>query len=344
MGSMGDTPKHQPASDAYTVVTGAAGFIGSRLALKIRESRGPSHPLLLVDDLEFFSTRLCCDPFRDMKGLKFLSPADFLNEMERGGLQIREIFHMGACSRTDEMRESYLAENNTRYSERVWKSALEGGYPLYYASSAATYGNGDLGYVDDPALIPQLRPMNPYGWSKQRFDLFVLGEIAAGRKPSHWAGFKFFNVYGPGEEHKGSQATAMLHAFTQFSQSGTMKLFRSHKEGVADGCQQRDFVYVDDVCRTMLSFLDHRHTPGIYNIGTGRARTFLDLTHAAAAAMGVEHKIEWIDTPERLRAHYQYFTEADLTRLRAAGYTAPFLGLEEGARLAWSEWKASHPA
>jgi len=339
---MGESAKHQHGAAAYTVVTGAAGFIGSRLACKLREARGPETPLLLVDDLEFFSTRPCCEPFRTMKGLKFLTPSDFLGELERGQIPIREIFHMGACSRTDEMRESYLAENNTRYTERIWERCRVRGIHLYYASSAATYGNGENSYIDDPALIPLLKPMNPYGWSKQRFDQFVLGQIAEGKHPPHWAGFKFFNVYGPGEEHKGSQATAMLHAFTQFSATGKMKLFRSHKEGVADGCQMRDFVHIDDVCAVMLSFSENQHAPGIYNIGTGRARSFLDLTRAAAAAMGVPCEIEWIDTPERLRAHYQYFTEADLTRLRAAGYTAPFIQLEEGAKLAWTEWKARH--
>ncbi|MEO5666858.1 MAG: ADP-glyceromanno-heptose 6-epimerase [Bdellovibrionota bacterium] len=339
---MGESAKHQYGSDGYTVVTGAAGFIGSRLVTKLREQRGNSTPLLLVDDMEFFSTRSCCEPFRAMKGLKFLTPSDFLNEIERGQLPIREIFHMGACSRTDEMRETYLAENNTRYSERVWTRCMSRGIDLYYASSAATYGNGENGYVDDPALIPTLHPMNPYGWSKQRFDQFVLGQLAESKQPPHWAGFKFFNVYGPGEEHKGSQATALLHAFNQFSATGIMKLFRSHKEGVADGCQMRDFVHVDDVCSVMMNFSQEKLKPGIYNIGTGRARSFLDLTRAAAIAMGIECKIEWIDTPERLRAHYQYFTEAELTRLRAAGYTAPFIQIEEGAKLSYAEWKTRH--
>lgn len=323
-------------------MTGAAGFIGSRLVTKLYEKHGTSAPLLLVDDMEFFSTRPCCEPFRLMKGLKFLSPFDFLSEFEAGRLQIQDLFHMGACSRTDEMRESYLAENNTRYTERLWKGCIAQGVHFYYASSAATYGNGDHGYNDDPALMPQLQPMNPYGWSKQRFDLFVLDELKAGRHPLHWAGFKFFNVYGPDEAHKGSQATAMQHAFSQFSQTGVMKLFRSHKEGIPDGGQQRDFVYVDDVCEVMMSFAEHHHTSGIYNIGTGKARSFMELTQAAAAAMGIECKVAWIDTPERLRAHYQYFTEADLSRLRQAGYAAHFVDLKEGAKLAWSEWKKRH--
>jgi len=339
---MGEQTKHQHGTARFKVVTGAAGFIGSRLVSKLYEKFGTSTPLLLVDDMEFFSTRACCEPFRAMKGLKFLSPFDFLSEIEAGRLPVQHIFHMGACSRTDEMRESYLAENNTRYTERLWKASIAQNINFYYASSAATYGNGENGYVDDPTLIPQLKPMNPYGWSKQRFDLFVLEEIKAKRHPQHWAGFKFFNVYGPDESHKGSQATAMQHAFSQFSQTGIMKLFRSHKEGIPNGGQQRDFVYIDDVCAVMISFAENTHASGIYNIGTGKARSFMDLTQAAAVAMGIECKVDWIDTPERLRAHYQYFTEADLSRLRAAGYGGSFVTLEEGAKLAWDEWKKRH--
>ncbi len=341
---MGETGKVQPPQSSsegdrgYTVVTGAAGFIGARLAKKLRE-QDPQLPLLLVDEMEYFSTRSCCEAFRSLQGLKFLTPSDFLTLLERQQLPVREVFHMGASSRTDEMRESFLAENNTRYSERIWKACCEQSLDLYYASSAATYGSGEHGYSDDPALIASLQPLNPYGWSKQRFDLFVLKETSDGHAPRHWAGFKFFNVYGPGEEHKGSQATAMLHAFDQFTRTGQMKLFRSHKAGVEDGCQMRDFVYVDDVCDVMMAFARHKHSPGIYNVGTGRARTFLDLTRAAAAAMGVECRIEWVDTPERLRAHYQYFTEADLSRLRQAGYQTPFTSLEEGAKLFYKEWR-----
>jgi ADP-L-glycero-D-manno-heptose 6-epimerase len=339
---MGETTKHQSGSEAFTVVTGAAGFIGARLVCKLREKYGDARPLLLVDDLEHFSTRACCEPFRAMKGLKFLSPADFLNELERGTLPLREVFHMGACSRTDETREAYLKENNTRYTERVWNAAISRGFPLYYASSAATYGNGENGYVDEPSLIPSLKPMNLYGWSKQNFDLFVLEEIEKNHVPPHWAGFKFFNVYGPDESHKGSQATPVHHAFSQFTQTGVMKLFRSHREGIPDGGQMRDFVYIDDVCAAMISFSEHRHKAGIYNLGTGKARTFLELTHCVAAAMGIECKIDWIDTPERLRAHYQYFTEADLRHLRDAGYTAPFIQIEQGTKLAWAEWQKRH--
>jgi ADP-L-glycero-D-manno-heptose 6-epimerase len=328
------------AVDGFLVITGAAGFIGSRLVRKLYEKHN-CRKLLLVDEMEFFSTRLCCEAFRNYKGLKFLSPADFQNQFEKAQLEVAAVFHIGACSRTDEMRVNYLRENNTRYSQRIWEACSSQKIPLYYASSAATYGAGELGYVDDPSLIPQLKPLNPYGQSKQDFDVWVLEQIKNGSQPPHWAGFKFFNVYGPGEEHKGSQATVMFHAYTQFKKKGVMTLFRSHKEGVKDGEQKRDFVFVDDVCNVIWSFYVNRHTSGIYNVGTGRARTFLALTEATAAAMGIPCKVDWIDTPAQLRAHYQYFTEADLQRLRKAGYHEEFIDIEEGARRTIEEWSSS---
>lgn len=338
---MGDSKLTQStsrnSSSPYIVITGAAGFIGSRLAKFIYENQGIQN-LLLVDELEFFSTRPCCVPFRNYKGLKFLSPSDFLNQLEKSSLNIEALYHMGACSRTDEMRVHYLRENNTVYSQRIWEACRSQDIPLYYASSAATYGAGELGYSDDPALIPNLKPLNPYGQSKQDFDVWVLESLQKQSHPPHWAGFKFFNVYGPGEEHKGSQATVMFHAYEQFKKSGIMKLFRSHKVGIADGEQKRDFVFVDNVCDVLWSFFKLKHKSGIYNIGTGRARSFRALTEAAASALHIPCKVEWIDTPERLRAHYQYFTEANLTRLRQAGYQSEFCDIDEGARLTVKEW------
>jgi len=325
-------------SDGFIVITGAAGFIGSRLARKLYEKHGIQN-LLLVDEMEFFSTRPCCEAFRNFKGLKFITPADFQNQLEKQQIKAEAVFHMGACSRTDEMRVNFLKENNTGYSQRVWEACTKHNIPLYYASSAATYGSGENGYSDDPSLIPSLKPLNPYGQSKQNFDVFVLEELKKDSHPPHWAGFKFFNVYGPGEEHKDSQATIMFHAYTQFKNSGVMKLFRSHKEGIKDGEQKRDFVFVDNVCDVMWSFYKNRHTSGIYNIGTGRARTFMALTEAAAQAMGIPCKVDWIATPERLRSHYQYFTEADLKRLREAGYTQEFIDIDEGSLLTVEEWE-----
>ncbi|NCN40390.1 ADP-glyceromanno-heptose 6-epimerase [bacterium] len=335
-------------AEKYTVITGAGGFIGARLATKLY-ARDAKKPLLLVDNLEYFSTRQCCEPFQEFRNVKYLTPADFIIQLQRGMLAIDEVFHLGACSRTDETRENFLLENNFRYSQHIWKACFEQGINLYYASSAATYGAGENGYDDDHTIIPRLKPLNLYGWSKQKFDLFVLEKIATGHTPPHWAGFKFFNVYGPGEEHKGSQATAMLHAFNQYTKNGVMKLFRSHKDGIKDGEQMRDFIFVDDVCKVLMSFADSAKSKGesssvapfkngIFNIGTGKAQTFLTLTEAAAQAMGIDFKVDWIDTPEKLREHYQYFTEAKLDRLRAAGYKGEFTSLEDGAKAFYKEW------
>ncbi len=330
-------------SEEFTVITGAGGFIGARLATKVY-TENPSSPLLLVDNLEYFSTRQCCEPFQQFKNqfknVKYLSPADFINQLKRGQLAIKEIFHMGACSRTDETRKNFLLENNVRYSQQIWAACCEQKINLYYASSAATYGGGEHGYDDDHAVIPKLKALNLYGWSKQEFDLFVLEEIKKEQTPPHWAGFKFFNVYGPGEAHKTNQASVLMHAFKQLTEHGRMKLFRSHKDGFLDGEQKRDFVFVDDLCNVLLSFSDQKLKNGIYNVGSGKAETFLSLAHAAAQAIGIEAKIDWVDTPENLREHYQYFTEAKLDRLRDAGYRGEFTSLEEGAKRFYKEWKA----
>lgn len=340
MADSSETQKQSSSIPKFTVITGAGGFIGARLVHKIRDAQ-PETPLLLVDTLEYFSTRECCAKFPELKNVKFLPPTDFIIQLQKGMLAIQDIFHLGACSRTDETRETFLLENNLRYSQQIWQACCEQNIPLYYASSAATYGAGENGFDDDHGVIPKLKPTNLYGWSKQKFDLFVLEEIQKAHTPPHWAGFKFFNVYGPGEAHKGGQATAMLHAFNQYKKNGVMKLFRSHKEGIKDGEQKRDFIFVDDVCKVLMSFASNKHQDGIYNVGTGTAQTFLRLTEAAASAMGLEFKVDWIDTPENLREHYQYFTEAKLERLRAAGYNEPFTNLEDGAKAFYKEWSTT---
>lgn len=238
--------------------------------------------------------------------------------------------HLGACTDTTELDEDYLRRTNLEYSQMLWRHCTLRKIPMVYASSAATYGEGELGYDDDEALIPKLRPLNPYGESKRLFDLWALEQERAGQHPPAWSGFKFFNVYGFGERHKGKMASVVLHAFDQIRDRGTVRLFRSHREGIADGHQKRDFIFVDDVIE-VLEFA--RSTPiqrGIFNLGTGRARTFLDLVKATFAAMGAPENITFFDTPEELRERYQYFTEARMQKLRGVGYTKLFTSLEDG--------------
>lgn len=320
-----------------TVVTGAAGFIGAYLVKSLLRKGVDPSAILAVDHLELFENRRCCQDFRK-RGVELMSPADFQQKFGSGNLAASIVYHMGACSNTDEFREDYLREVNLKYSRDVWTACTRYKVPLLYASSAATYGDGTQGFSDDPTLTPKLRPLNPYGWSKQYFDLFVLEEVQKGKTPPFWSGFKFFNVYGPGEDHKGGQASVLFHARRQFLEKGFVRLFKSHKEGVADGEQKRDFVWVGDVADALFSFARGGLTPGIYNLGTGEARTFIDLAEAVAKSLGKECKIEFIETPEKLRKGYQYFTEAELDHLRAAGYEKPFTSLEEGAQKYVKEW------
>jgi ADP-L-glycero-D-manno-heptose 6-epimerase len=237
------------------------------------------------------------------------------------------IFHIGARTDTTEFDKSVFDRLNTSYSQAIWKKCVSYQIPLVYASSAATYGLGELGYNDDHELIPQLKPLNPYGESKQDFDLWALRE---GAKPFFWAGLKFFNVYGPNEYHKQRMASVIYHAFHQIDKTGKMKLFRSHRPDFKDGEQMRDFVYVEDVVDVCFFLMHHRKNSGIYNLGSGRARTFHDLAIAVFEAMGKKDNIEFTDTPTDIRDKYQYFTEANMEKLKAIGYDKGFKSLEEG--------------
>lgn len=311
---------------APLLVTGAAGFIGARFV----ESCGARGiPVVSVDRKASFGDR------PEHRGFDFGTIVDFEAldawlAAERPTL--RGIVHLGACTDTTEMDVTYLRRVNLEYSERLWRYATERRVPLVYASSAATYGGGELGYDDDESRIPELRPLNPYGESKQQFDLFALAEERAGRTPPAWTGFKFFNVYGYGERHKGKMASVILHAFDQIRADGEVRLFKSYHPDFADGAQRRDFVAVDDVVAVLHFALDRPIARGILNLGSGTSRTFLDLAHATFAALGLAPRIRFIDMPETLRPRYQYATEARMARLRAAGYDAPFLSLEDGAR------------
>ena len=311
------------------VVTGAAGFIASRLARRLNADRFVD--LVLVDD---FSR---ADKARNHEGLASahrVDRAEFLPWLAANEDQVQFIFHLGARTDTTLQDREVFDRLNLHYSQEVWRACVQLGLPLVYASSAATYGDGAHGWTDDHAGIPALQPLNPYGWSKQLFDVWALEEAAAGRAPYFWAGMKFFNVFGPLEDHKGRMASVAFHAFHQFRTTGRMRLFRSHRPDFVDGGQMRDFVFVDDLVDVLVHFMHHRKPEhaGIYNLGSGTARSFLDLATATAGALGLPAHIDFIDTPEDIRATYQYFTEADLSKLRSAGYARPFTPLEDAVR------------
>ena len=308
---------------AMIVVTGAAGFIGSVLAVRLLEA--DYRQLVLVDDFTVEAKRANHEALPVTRVDRAAFP-DWLRANEG---QVQFVFHLGARTDTTEQDDQLLNALNLDYTKDIWNLCVEFGLPLIYASSAATYGDGSLGYVDSHDVVSDLQPLNPYGRSKNDFDAWALAQE---RQPYFWAGFKFFNVYGPNEFHKNRMASVVLHTFRQVQATGGMKLFRSHRDDYEDGHQTRDFVHVEDVCSVLLHFMHHRlpaHS-GLYNLGCGQGRTFLDLTRATFAAMGLEPTIDFIDTPEDIRDTYQYFTEADLTKLRSAGYTEPFLSLEEG--------------
>jgi ADP-L-glycero-D-manno-heptose 6-epimerase len=242
---------------------------------------------------------------------------------------------MGAISSTTETDVDLIVETNFRLSRRLWAWCAHTGTTFIYASSAATYGDGSAGFDDDPSLdaLVKLRPLNPYGWSKHLFDRMVLREVnSGGPQPKHWAGLKFFNVYGPNEYHKGAMRSVVHQAFEQIQERGSVRLFRSHHPDYQDGGQLRDFIYVADCVDLVLWLMDNPEVCGLYNCGTGEARSFLDLAHAVFAAMGREPSVEYIDTPIEIRDRYQYFTQAESARLRAAGYPTPYTSLEDGVR------------
>jgi ADP-L-glycero-D-manno-heptose 6-epimerase len=306
------------------VITGAAGFIGSCLTGRL--NREGLDDLVLVDD---FSR---ADKERNLQNKSYHERVDrevFFSWLEKHEQEVGFIVHLGARTDTTEFDRSVFERLNTGYSRSVWKACSSYCIPLIYASSAATYGLGEQGFDDDHGLIPSLQPLNPYGESKNEFDKWMLGQET---RPPYWAGLKFFNVYGPNEYHKGRMASVVLHAHEQIVKTGKMRLFRSHRRDFGDGMQKRDFIYVGDVLDVILFLMTRRPPGGIFNVGTGRARTFLDLARALFNALGKRENIEFIDTPADIRDKYQYFTEARMEKLRSAGYASPFVTLEEGAR------------
>ncbi|MBL8992695.1 MAG: ADP-glyceromanno-heptose 6-epimerase, partial [Spirochaetia bacterium] len=303
------------------LVTGAAGFIGSVQVWKLNR--------LGYDKI------VVCDQFRDgekwrnLRDLRFedaVLPEDLFEWLGRHGREVEAVIHLGACSATTETNMDFLWENNVVFTRRLWDHSVANGNTFLYASSAATYGGGECGYLDDEKKIHSLKPLNKYGYSKHWFDLWALRQK---RKPKHWYGLKFFNVFGPNEYHKGHMASVVYHNYQQYLKEGKVRLFKSHREGIADGEQKRDFVYVKDVVR-MNHFLQQGKAPsGIYNIASGKARSYKDFALALFAALKVEPKIEFVETPAAIREKYQYFTEGDLSKLRAAGYIESSTSLEE---------------
>jgi len=308
------------------VITGAAGFIGSALAARLNEAR--FFDLVLVDD---FSREDKAPNYAGLVHAHRVERSDFANWLEVHQAQVQFVFHLGARTDTTELDQAIFDELNLHYSQTVWKQCVKHGLPLVYASSAAKYGAGEHGYHDSHDIVSKVKPLNPYGESKNDFDQWALSEDAAGRAPYFWAGLKFFNVFGPNEYHKGRMASVVLHTFRQVNETGGMRLFRSHRPDYTDGGQTRDFVYVKDLTEVCLFLMHHRKGEynGLYNLGTGEARTFLDLALATFHAMGKEPNIGFIDTPEDIRDTYQYFTEADMSKLRSIGYEQPFLSLEK---------------
>lgn len=306
------------------IVTGGAGFIGSNLVAALN-ARGNAD-ILVADRLDHEGKER---NLADLRYAEYLDKDDLRQRLRDGALKpVDTVFHLGACSSTTQMDEAYLADNNCAYTQELCRWTLEHGARFIYASSAATYGDGSLGYADDEELAPQLRPLNPYGRSKQMVDLWALEHGLFDRI----AGIKYFNVYGPREEHKGDMRSMISKAYAQVVETGTLGLFRSYRPECADGQQQRDFVDVRDAVAVTLFFHDQPSVSGLFNCGTGTARTWVDLANAVFAAMAREPRIEFVDMPDSIREKYQYYTRAEMQKLRSAGYGDPFRSIEEGVR------------
>ncbi len=311
------------------IVTGAAGFIGSCIVKKLNDEGIEN--ILVVDRLESDQRWL------NLRGVKFqefvhadefIQPDILESVFEEG---VTQIYHMGACSTTTETNVDYFMKNNVEYSQILYRYCSEYDVPICYASSAATYGDGEFGFDDNEDELEKLQPLNPYGWSKQLMDEWVIKQL---KRPKKWYGVKFFNVYGANEYHKGGQKSVVCHAFNQINESGKMKLFKSYKDGFKDGEQLRDFVYVKDIVNAMyeLMFTNHKGINGIYNLGTGKARSFKDLVEATFKAMDKDVNIEYIDMPDNLKNQYQYYTQANMQKLNDALPEFKFHSLEDGVK------------
>jgi ADP-L-glycero-D-manno-heptose 6-epimerase len=304
------------------VLTGAAGFIGSCMLRTLNDNG--FEDILLVDD---FSREDKKANYSTKKYTQLIDREDFISFFENNNNTISGVIHLGARTDTTEKDRAIFEHLNIEYSKNIWRICSEYQIPLVYASSAATYGLGELGYEDSHEIVPNLVPLNPYGDSKNLFDIWVLQQD---KKPPFWAGLKFFNVYGPNEYHKNRMASVIFHTAKKIKATGEMQLFKSHRADYQNGTQSRDFIYVKDVVNVISFLLAKKPTSGIYNLGTGKARTFLDLAKNTFWAMELKPKISFIDTPEDIRNTYQYFTEANMQKLKNTGYEKPFFSLEEG--------------
>jgi ADP-L-glycero-D-manno-heptose 6-epimerase len=304
------------------VVTGAAGFIGSCMVSYLNQQGFEN--LILVDEFNDEEKEL---NLLHKKYLVRVEREGFFDWVQREKPPVSFVFHLGARTDTTEFDYSIHQHLNVEYSQKIWNYCTINNVPLVYASSAATYGEGEFGYDDNHDIIEQLHPLNPYGISKNEFDKWMLHQED---HPPFWAGLKFFNVYGPNEYHKARMASVIFHSFNQIKENGKVKLFKSHKAGYEDGEQLRDFIYVKDVIEVCYWLMENHPASAIYNLGTGVARSFNALVKSTFAGLDLQPQIEFIDMPEDIRDKYQYFTEASMDKLKAVGYTKDFYSLEKG--------------
>lgn len=305
------------------IVTGGAGFIGSCVVRTLNDNG--------IGDITIVDNIGQTDKWMNMRNkryIQYINRDDFLTRLPEFTENTTHIIHMGACSATTEKDFDFLYKNNFEYTKTLWNFCADNNISFIYASSAATYGDGSKGF-DDKDDINNLLPLNGYGYSKQLFDIWAQKQK---KSPKQHVGFKFFNVYGPNEYFKGSMASVIFHSFNQIIENGRVRLFKSYKEGYKDGEQLRDFVYVKDICKVLMFMINNPQISGLFNLGTGKARSFYDLALSTYKAMGIEPKIEFIDMPENIRAKYQYYTQANMEKLRDIGYKEDFYSLEDGAK------------
>lgn len=303
------------------IVTGGAGFIGSCLIRMLNDNG--YRDIIVVDNIQ---TSEKWKNLLNKEYLEYYNKDEFLDILSKIKINVSHVIHMGACSATTEKNFDYLYNNNLMYTKKLWQFCIERNASFIYASSAATYGNGEYGF-DDKMDINRLRPLNGYGYSKQLFDLWVQKQQVT---PKQYVGLKFFNVYGPNEYYKGPMASVIFHSFNQINESGKVKLFKSYKKNIDDGGQLRDFVYIKDICKVIKFMMENPNISGLFNLGTGKAESFLTLAKSTFEAMKLKSNIEFIEMPEHLRAKYQYYTQANVEKLRAVGYKDAFYSLRDG--------------